>query len=58
MSPFSIPERKSTGRYDKKSKEITFVLNHVLESIILTSQLSRSQIDVNFTVIEADGGSL
>ncbi|KAH7817061.1 putative Exosome complex exonuclease RRP41 [Monocercomonoides exilis] len=57
MSPFSSLDRKITGRYDKRSKEIGIAVNHVLESAILLEQMPRSVIEVNITSLEDDGAT-
>ncbi|KAA6402258.1 MAG: putative Exosome complex component RRP41 [Streblomastix strix] len=53
---FCAVERKKSGRYDHHSKEVGLEIKNVLESLVLLEIQPRSQIDVNISVIQSDGG--
>ncbi|UMM29375.1 hypothetical protein L5515_011764 [Caenorhabditis briggsae] len=55
---FSGLERKNRPRGDRKSTEISRLLEKAFESVILTESFPRSQIDIFCEVIQGDGSNL
>jgi len=58
MATFSTQMRKDRPRGDRKSIEFRAHLQKTFESVILTDQYPRSQIDIFCEIIEGDGGHL
>ncbi|CAL2040832.1 unnamed protein product [Caenorhabditis brenneri] len=55
---FSGLERKNRPRGDRKSTEMSRLLEKAFESVILTESFPRSQIDIFCEVIQGDGSNL
>lgn len=58
MATFSTSERKLRPRGDRKSAELTRLLEITFESVVLTSMFPRSQLDIYCEVLQSDGGQL
>jgi exosome complex component RRP41 len=57
MASFSTGERRRRGRSDRRSKEISSILQNTLQQTISTDLLPRTQIDIFLQVLQADGGT-
>ena len=56
MITFSVPDRKKPGR-DKRSMEISKIIEHALRRVIFLEDYPRTVIDVYLEVIQADAGT-
>lgn len=56
MAPFSVEERKRPGP-DRRSIELSKVIKHALEHVILLDRYPRSSVDVFIEVLQADAGT-
>jgi len=57
MATFATGERRPRGKGDRRSMEISQLLQKTLESVVLVEKFPRTQIDVFAHVIQADGGT-
>ncbi|VDN02269.1 unnamed protein product, partial [Thelazia callipaeda] len=58
MATFSTTERKERPRGDRRSREFARLMEKAFESAILTEYYPRSQIDIFFELLQADGSHL
>jgi len=56
MASFSVTDRKRPGR-DRRSSEISKVIQEALESIIFTERFPRTVVDVFIQILQADAGT-
>ncbi|XP_065652192.1 exosome complex component RRP41 [Hydra vulgaris] len=56
MATFSMSERKNRPKGDRKSTEISMLLEKTFATAIMTELYPRSQIDIYVQVIQSDGG--
>ncbi|GFU33951.1 exosome complex component RRP41 [Nephila pilipes] len=56
-APFSTTSRNKSSRNDRRSQEMSNILQASFEAAILTSTYPGSQIDIFFLVLHADGGN-
>lgn len=54
---FSTGEKRRNKKKDRRSAEISLVIRQTFESVIMTNQFPRSQIDIHIQVLQADGGT-
>eukprot|EP00899_Mesostigma_viride_P013707 jgi/Mesvir1/22337/Mv19738-RA.1 len=57
MAPFSTGERRTRGKSDRRSMELSMVIRQTMEAAIITELMPRSQIDIFVHVLQADGGT-
>uniref|UniRef100_A0A914LKU6 Putative exosome complex component RRP41 n=1 Tax=Meloidogyne incognita TaxID=6306 RepID=A0A914LKU6_MELIC len=58
QSTFSVPDRRNRPRGDRRGNTNSRLLERAFEAVIFVNLYPRSQIDIFFEVIEADGGNL
>lgn len=58
QTTFSIPDRRNRPRGDRRGNAYSRLLERAFESVIFVNHYARSQIDMFFEVIEADGSNL
>jgi exosome complex component RRP41 len=58
MALFSTYERRKRSKGDRKSHEMSILIQQALENVVLTTLYPRSQIDIYIQVLQADGGRL
>ena len=56
MAPFSVDERKRPGP-DRRSIELSKVIGHAFENVILLEKYPKSSIDIFIEVLQADAGT-
>lgn len=57
MAPFSTQDRKAPSKRDRRSLEISLLLEKVFENVIQTKKYPRSEISICVNVLAADGGT-
>lgn len=57
MATFATGERRPRGKGDRRSVEISNLLQKTFESVILIDKYPRTQIDIFAQVIQSDGGT-
>ncbi|MEW5310182.1 MAG: hypothetical protein WDW38_002003 [Sanguina aurantia] len=57
MAAFSTGERRTRGKKDRRTTELTAVIRNTLEQAIMLEMLPGSQIDIYLQVLQADGGT-
>ena len=57
MARFSTGERKKRSKGDRRSIEISLIIQQIFQDTIMTELSPRSQIDIFITVLQADGGT-
>lgn len=57
MAPFSSLEEHGRAGPNRRSIEISKVMKHVFENVVLVKQFPKTAIDVNAEVLQSDGGT-
>ncbi|MFA4946279.1 MAG: exosome complex exonuclease Rrp41 [Candidatus Micrarchaeia archaeon] len=57
MAPFSGNEEHSRSGPNRRSQEISKVIQHVFENLVLTEQFPKTMIDICIEVLQSDGGT-
>lgn len=57
MAAFSTQDRKAPSKRDRRSMEISLILEKVFEKVIQTTKYPRSEINICVSVLAADGGT-
>jgi len=56
MAPFSVDDRKRPGP-DRRSIELSKVIGHAFENVILLEKYPKSSVDIFIEVLQADAGT-